>query len=93
MPFADLGAEIIACAISVIAVLISFAMLRNRRGGRDVGPPSPPPIQTVDGVADVSRAVVKEAAERDGAAIADAVEDDHPASALSELVNARRRSR
>lgn len=89
MPLPELGAEIIAGAIALIAVLVSFVTLKTRKTV-DVRPPAVP---KADDVANAARVVVEEEAEREADAVADAVADEHPATALADLVNSRRRKR
>ncbi len=89
MPLPELGAEIIAGAIALIAVLVSFVTLKTRKTV-DVRPPA---VSKADDVANAARVVVEEEAGREADAVADAVADEHPATALADLVNSRRRER
>ena len=90
MPLPDLGTEIIAGAIALIAVLVSFVTLKSKRKRVDVRPPAVP---KADDVANAARVVVVEEAEREADAVAAAVADEHPATALADLLNSRRRER
>ena len=54
MPLPELGAEIIAGAIALIAILVSFVTLKTRKTV-DVRPPAVP---KVDDVANAARVVV-----------------------------------
>ena len=91
MPFPEIGSSIIALAVGVISFLVSIAILR--KGRKESKPPTVPETPSVDGVVDAARKVVVEEAEREADAVADAVEDEHPATALAHLVNSRRRER
>jgi len=92
MPLPDLSAEIIALALGVISIIVSFTILRFKTGNGNP-PPSIPETPSVDGVADAGRIAVVEEAEREAEAVADAEADEHPATALADLVNARKRER
>ena len=92
MPFPEIGSSIIALAVGVISFLVSFAILRSGKGRKD-NPPTVPETPSVDGVADAARYVVVEEAGREADAVADAVEDEHPATAVAHLVNSRRGAR
>ncbi len=90
MPLPDLGTGVIAFALGVISFLISLAIL-TRRKVRPKLEEVAPPAADVAPVAEAARENAAEAAQADDRALEDAVNDEHPATALAHLVNADRR--
>ena len=89
----DLAAEIIAGVVAVLAVMLAIGCRRAVPRSRTVAPPPPPAATEAAAVASAGRDNAEEVKQRKAAAIAGAVADEHPATALAELVNADRRGR
>ena len=86
----DLAAQILAGIVALLAILLAGGC---RRGAQPAETPSPPEAPDVAPVAEAARANAAETAQADDRALEDAVNDEHPATALAHLVNADRRRR
>lgn len=88
----DLAAEIIAGVVAILAVMFAIGCRRSGPAPKIAGP-GEAPKEAAAAVADAGRANADEVKAAGEDAIADAMADEHPATALAHLVNADRRGR